>query len=252
MKFLASLMGFLLAFQMTCLPLPAYAVVDYKQSTGMTGQAEVNKVGALLLAGGGLATLAGTAIEVSTKGNTSNPTLKGQLFNMSQSGSTVHGSAFFDEGPGLSQLSTNDCSEFVKLIDGSKVTGPISSVTQDSVTCAGQSIPCSRIAMISSARVFKFTTKLGETPRMSFEPTCIKLAGGTKSSEAPTWKRILIVGVCLTAIACAITLPIVIPLASHHGNHNSRNFQNAYVYNNYLNSLRPQQPPVQVRSGSGP
>lgn len=251
MKFLASLMGFLLAFQMTCLPLPADAAVDYKQSSGMTGQVEVNKVGALLLAGGGLATLAGTAIEISTKGSTSSPALKGQLFNMSQSGSSISGHAFFDEGSGLSQLSPDGCSEFVKLIDGSKVNGPISSVTLDAVTCAGQSIPCSRIASISSARVFKFTTKIGESPRMTFQPSCVKLAGASKTYEAPTWKKIVIVGACVTALACAITLPIVIPLATRGGNHHN-DLQNAYIYNTYLNASRVQPPPQPVRSGSGP
>ncbi len=156
-----------------------------------------------------------------------------------------------DEGSGLSQLNPDGCSEFVKLLDGSKVNGPISSVTLDAVTCAGQSIPCSRIASISSARVFKFTTKIGESPRMTFQPSCVKLAGASKTYEAPTWKKIVIVGACVTALACAITLPIVIPLATRGGNHHN-DLQNAYIYNTYLNASRVQPPPQPVRSGSGP
>jgi hypothetical protein len=232
---------------MTWIPLPAQALVDYNHTSGISGEASVNKVGALLLASG-LAVMSGTSIQITSKGETQ---LQGQLFKMVQSGSKVQGSAYFDQGPGLGKLNSALCDEYVDLLDGNRIKGAISAVTAAGLTCGGQSIAMSSVKAIHSARVMNFTTQLGEAPKMNFESTCVKLAASTvKQPPAEhSWKKIIITGLCVCAIATAITLPIVIPLACGGNNHNNDNVRNAVIYNNYVNSRKP---PVVVSSGSGP
>lgn len=187
---------------------------------GAQGSASVNKIGKLLIAEG-IATLTATSIEIASKDSSGNQTtqLKGRLFNTEKAGSVIKGMAFFSGGPLISDLDSVGCNDYVKKIDGSKVTGPVTDVTESAVTCGGTSIPMGNVAQIHSARVFKYSTKVGESPKMNFSATCVKAkAQGEKLS---TKRKIIIAtvaAVLITGIACGIAIPIAVASGGHHHN----------------------------------
>jgi len=211
MKLIASLLSFVLFLQLVCYPLPLMAAVSFSDG-GAQGTASVNKIGKLLIAEG-IATLTATTIEIASKDSSGNQTtqLKGRLFNTEKAGGVIKGMAFFSGGPLISDLDSVGCNDYVKKIDGSKVTGPVTDVTESAVTCGGTSIPMGNVAQIHSARVFKYSTKVGETPKMNFSATCVKAkAQGEKLS---TKRKIIIATVAaliITGIACGIAIPIAV------------------------------------------
>jgi len=224
----------------------------------LSGQAPVNKVGALLLTEG-IAIMSANSMEIQGKGpnGPKQSQLQGKVFKTTQVANSIKGHVYFDGGAGLAMLDSSNCDEFVKMTDGTKVTGPISDVTNNAITCARRSIPMNEVAEVHSARVFKFSSTLGEKPHLNFEPTCIKGAAVTKvktksSSEMPPVAKILIAGTIVAVVTCAIVLPIVIPAAyNHHHDHlmNNRGYNN-YTYGKLNKILHPSSSSSQVSVSS--
>jgi hypothetical protein len=233
-RFLALFLSVLFAFQMTVCPV-AMADVSYDAAGGPKGEAPVNKVGSLLLAGG-LAVMAGTAITIATASSSGNVTqLSGNTFKTSVSGNTVRGQAYFDNGPKLSQIDAQSNSDYVELTDGSRVNGPVSNVTNEALRCGGQEIPMSSVASIHSARVYNFTCTTGANPKMSFTPTAgkpvaVKPTKTTKSSgEHSTATKVIVTGLVLAGVACAIAIPIAICCSGGGRKNNNNQLANALL-----------------------
>lgn len=221
MKFISLLMALLISFQLTCYPTAADAAVSFSNGA-VSGQASVNKVGNLLIADG-LAVMSATTMTISSPNQS--PSLQGNLFKVEQVGGKVNGQVFFKSGPGLSTLDEKNCDEYVRTIDGRKVAGPISDVSSDAVTCGGRSIPMSQVEEISSGRVFKFSSATGENPKMSFNSTCQKPTASKEVREKkPVSKltKVMVVGVLLAGVACAIAIPVAIACSSGGGGNRNR------------------------------
>ncbi len=215
MRFLALFLSVVFAFQMTILPHAAYADVSYDAAAGPKGEAPVNKVGSLLLAGG-LAVMAGTAITIATASSSGNVTqLSGNTFKTTCSGNTVRGQAYFDNGPKLQSIDAQSNSDYVELTDGSRVNGPVSNVTNEGLRCGGKEISMGSIASIHSARVYNFTCTTGANPKMSFTPTAgkavaVKPPKTSSSGEHSTATKVIVTGLILAGVACAIAIPVAI------------------------------------------
>jgi hypothetical protein len=259
-RFVSLCLSLLIAFQLTCYSV-ATAQVSFS-GDAVSGQAPVNKVGALLLTEG-LAIMSANAIEITGKGQNGpkQSQLHGKIFKTSQVANGVKGHVYFDQGPGLSALDATNCDEFVKMADGTKVSGPISDVADNAITCARRVIPMNEVAEVHSARVFKFTSSLGDKPHLNFEPTCIKGVATTKvkskstsSNDFPVAGAIIAATVVVAVVTCAIVLPIVIPAAvKHHHHHqlNTRGQQNV-VYNKLQKILHPSSSSSSSNSSCGP
>jgi hypothetical protein len=260
-RFVSLCLSLLIAFQLTCYSV-ATAQVSFS-GDAVSGQAPVNKVGALLLTEG-LAIMSANTIEVQGKGpnGPKQSQLRGKIFKTSQTANGVKGHVYFDQGPGLGSLDAANCDEFVKMSDGTKVSGPISEVTDQAVTCARRAIPMNEVAEVHSARVFKFTSSLGDKPHLNFEPTCIRAVSSTKvkqqktsSNDFPVVGKVLIAATVIAVVTCAIVLPIVIPAAvNHHHDHkmNNRN-ANQVIYNKLNKILHPSSSSSSsLNSSSGP
>lgn len=243
MRFLALFLSVVFAFQMTMFPYAAQADVSYDAAAGVKGEAPVNKVGSLLLAGG-LAVMAGTAITVATASSSGNVTqLSGNTFKTSMSGNTVRGQAYFDNGPKLSQIDAQSNSDYVELTDGSRVNGPVSNVTEQSLRVGGQEVSMSSVASIHSSRVFNFTVTTGANPKMSFTPTAGKpvavkttKTSSSSSGEHSTMTKVIVTGIVLAGVACAIAIPIAICCSNRGRNRRGEQAQNqlaaGYLFQN--------------------
>jgi len=212
--------------QLSLLSLPAFASATYDSTSGISGEAPVNKIGTLLLASS-LAVMNGTTIQISTRSQNA-PELSGQLFKTSSSKGDVTGHAYFGQGTELAKLDATSCKEYVELTDGTRINGPVTNVTPSAVTCAGQSIPMETVTVIHSARVFKFILKTGTAPKITFAPTCPKLAAMVTPHRSKRTKIVIAI-IVLAGIACAIALPIALS-----GHHHSNNAFNNYVAQQYL------------------
>lgn len=235
---------------MTIFPHAAYADVSYDAASGPKGEAPVNKVGSLLLAGG-LAVMAGTAIAIVAASSSGNVTqLSGNTFKTSMSGNTVRGQAYFDNGPKLQSIDAQGNSDYVELTDGSRVNGPVSNVTNDGLRCGGKEISMGSVASIHSARVYTFTCTTGANPKISFTPTCGKPVAvkppktSSSSGEHSTATRVIVTGLVLAGIACAIAIPIALTAGRHKNNNGQEQLANA-IFVQQL-SRRPS------KSSSGP
>jgi hypothetical protein len=216
------LVSLILGFQMTCGPIAfAAAEISATGSGGVQGQAKCNKIGALLLADG-LAIMNGSTIAITAHASSghSDSQLNGKIFKAEQApGGAVKAYAWFTDGPGLSQLDSKICAERVDLMDGTRVPGPISSITPDQVTAGGTSYPMSQVSAIHSSRVFQFSSNAG---KISFDSTCIKAPGETKvkaKGKGITGKQVLIGLVIVAIVACAIAIPVALA-SSGHGHSN--------------------------------
>jgi hypothetical protein len=258
-RFVSLCLSLLIAFQLTCYSV-ATAQVSFSGSA-ISGQAPVNKVGALLLTEG-LAIMSANTIEIQGKAQNGpkQTQLRGKIFKTSQTANGVKGHIYFDQGPGLASLDASNCDEFVKMTDGTKVSGPISDVTDNAITCARRSIPMNEVSEVHSARVFKMASSLGDKPHMNLEPTCIKGVATTKvqpksssSGEFPTAAKVILATAVVAGVACAIALPIAIPLGyQHHHDHivNNRGFNQA-EYQKLYKILHPKSS-SSLNSSSGP
>jgi hypothetical protein len=246
-RFVSLLLSLLIAFQMTCYSI-ASAQVSFS-GNAMSGQAPVNKVGALLLTEG-LAIMSANAIEITGKGQNGpkQTQLKGKIFKTTQTANGVKGHVFFDQGPGLASLDAANCDEYVKMTDGTKVSGPISDVADNAITCARRSIPMNEVAEVHSARVFKLSSSLGDKPHMNLDSTCVKGVATTKVHPKSTSSggdfplgKVLLAATIVGVVTCAIVLPIVIPQAVKHHHHHQLNTrgQNNVVYNKLNKILHP-------------
>jgi len=243
---------------MTLFPYAAQADVSYDAASGVKGEAPVNKVGSLLLAGG-LAVMAGTAITVATASSSGNVTqLSGNTFKTSVSGNTVRGQAFFDNGPKLSQLDAQSNSDYVQLTDGSRVDGPVSNVTEQSLRVGGQEVSMSSVASIHSSRVFNFTVTTGANPKMSFtstagKPVAVKTtktsSSSSSSGEHSTLTKVIVTGVVLAGVACAIAIPIALSAGRGGRDRRGEQAQNQLAAAYLFQNLQGQQG---GRIGSGP
>ncbi len=216
MKFISLVMALLFAFQLTCYPIAADAAVSFSNGA-VSGQASVNKVGNLLIAEG-LAVMTANTMTISSPNQS--PQLQGNLFKTEQVGGKVNGQVFFKSGPGLSTLDEKNCDEFVRTIDGRKIAGPISDITSDAVNCGGRSIPMSQVEEVSSGRVFKFSSTMGENPKMNMSSTCQKpTASKEVRDKKPVSKltKIMVCGVLIAGVACAIAIPIAIACSNNGG-----------------------------------
>lgn len=256
MRFLALFLSVVFAFQMTIFPHAAYADVAYDAASGPKGEAPVNKVGSLLLAGG-LAVMAGTAITIATASSSGNVTqLSGNTFKTSMSGNTVRGQAYFDNGPKLQSIDAQSNSDYVELTDGSRVNGPVSNVTNEGLRCGGQEISMGSVAAIHSARVYNFTCTTGANPKMTFtstagKPVVVKATKSSSSSsgEHSTATKVIVTGLVLAGIACAIAIPIAVCCGGggRRRNNDQQNLANALLLQQLSKSnRRPSQ------SSSGP
>jgi hypothetical protein len=208
------------------------------QSSSLNGQVPVHKIGNLLLAEG-MALLDGSDVSVTAKNKDSKGTeniLKGKLFKAAVAGAgkstAVNGFAYFNAGSQLSSLEPRCTGESVDLSDGSKVTGPISDITQEAVSIASKTIPMSSVAAIHSSHVFNFSLKMnaptsggavqGSPSSINFSSTCGHEAATkvSKSTSSATKKRIIIMTVVALGIATAISCGVAIPLATHHHHSN--------------------------------
>jgi len=231
-----------MSLQMACYSA-VFAEVSFS-GEALSGHAPVNKVGALLLSEG-IAIMSADSIEIQGKGpnGPKESQLQGRVFKTTHIANKIKGQVYFDGGVGLAFLDLNDCEEYVQMSDGTKVKGPITEVSNNAITCNRRSIPMNEVTEVHSGRVFKFTSVLGNSAEINFEPTCIKgLAFRKHKSEgprsgAPTAAKVIVAGSTAAVITCAIVLPIVIPAAyNHYHNHqvNNRGYNN-YLYNK-LNS----------------
>jgi hypothetical protein len=230
---------------MTCYSV-ASAQVSFS-GNAISGQAPVNKVGALLLTEG-LAIMSANAIEISGKGpnGPKQSQLKGKIFKTTQTANGVKGHVYFDQGPGLASLDASNCDEYVKMVDGTKVTGPISDVSDNAITCARRSIPMNEVSEVHSARVFKLASSLGDKPHMNLEPTCVKGVAttkvhpkSTKTSDGFPIGKALLVATLIGVTTCAIVLPITITnhVRERHDHHKNADTYNNLTYRKYLTGV---------------
>ncbi len=256
MRFLALFLSVVFAFQMTIFPYAAQADVAYDAASGPKGEAPVNKVGSLLLAGG-LAVMAGTAITIATASSSGNVTqLSGNTFKTSMSGNTVRGQAYFDNGPKLNSIDSQSSSDYVELTDGSHVNGPVSNVTSEGLRCGGQEISMSSVASIHSARVFNFTCTTGANPKMSFTSTAgkpvavkpAKTSSSKSSGEHSTATKVIVTGLVLAGVACAIAIPIALCCGRNRNNNRNEQAQNQLAQQLLLQNLQGRR----SASSSGP
>ncbi|HEY9783990.1 MAG TPA: hypothetical protein V6D17_01220 [Candidatus Obscuribacterales bacterium] len=257
MRLLAMFLAVVTAFQFSCFPIAVSAQVSYSSSTGVSGKAPVNKVGALLIADG-IAILSATtvAIATSTSSGATQAQLSGNVFKVQQiDANTVRGQSFFNDGPGLDKIKVARSQDRVVTKDGTKIDGRISNITSDMVSIDGRTIPMDQVEEVHSDRVYNFTCKLGEAPKITFSPTWIKgeapavTKAPSSSHEHSPITKILVIGGLMAGLACAITLPIVIPLATRN-NHRDNN-QDALATAIFVNSLRkPPSQPIQPSSSS--
>jgi hypothetical protein len=259
-RFLALFLSVVFAFQMTIFPHAAYADVAYDAASGPKGEAPVNKVGSLLLAGG-LAVMAGTAITIATASSSGNVTqLSGNTFKTSMSGNTVRGQAYFDNGPKLQSIDAQSNSDYVELTDGSRVNGPVSNVTSEGLRCGGQEISMGSVASIHSARVYNFTCTTGPNPKMTFTSTAGKAvvvkttktsSSSSSSGEHSTATKVIVTGLVLAGIACAIAIPIAVCCGGggRRRNNDQQNLANALLLQQLSKNNANRRP---SQSSSGP
>ncbi len=197
--------------------------------------------------------MAGTAITIATASSSGNVTqLSGNTFKTSMSGNTVRGQAYFDNGPKLQSIDAQSNSDYVELTDGSRVNGPVSNVTNEGLRCGGQEIAMSSVASIHSARVYNFTCTTGANPKMTFtstagKPVVVKTTKtSTSSGDHKTATKVIVTGLVLAGIACAIAIPIAVCCGGsrNNSNRNQQNLANALLLQQL--SKRPS------RSSSGP
>lgn len=238
MRFIALFLSLLMTCQLSFVCLPASASATYDPNSGFSGEAPVNKVGALLLTSS-LAVMSGSTIQISARGQNGVSELSGQIFKTTKTNDQVSGYAFFGLGSELAKLDAVRCNEWVDKTDGTRVNGPVTDVNVRSVTCAGQLIPMDSVVTIHAARVFKFILKTGEHPKMEFTPTCAKLAAAAGGHHRRLTK-IVIATLILAGIACAIAIPIAV--SGHH--HHNNSFANYYAVQQYAASQNQSQPAV--------
>ncbi len=191
------------------LPPQMEAAITAADGKAPQGQASLNKVGSLLLADG-VAILTETTLTINSLQNGQTQTvLQGNVFktNMSSSGN-VTGFVQFNGGTMLSRLQPNT-HERVSKTDGTKQSIQIVSVSPQVIDAKDSQIPVPQVNHVHSPHVYTFEISADENPKCILRPTCNCLL-----------RKRLVLALVLIGVACAITLPIVIPLAAGGQNNN--------------------------------
>ncbi len=188
------------------LPLYSEAAITNVPEHGPQGEAGINKVGSLLLAEG-VAVLTETTLTIKALQNGQSQTvLQGNVFktNMSASGN-VTGFVHFTGGTMLSQLQANNHTRVSKT-DGSKQSLQLVSVSPQVIDAKENQIPVKQVIHVHAPHIYTFEISAGENPSCLLKPTCNCLN-----------RKRFVMALILIGVACAITLPIVIPLACSGG-----------------------------------
>lgn len=244
MRRVASFMILLLLCQLL-LPLRALAepITFDKTKSAIQGQLPVDKIGALLLSEG-FASFAGTAVTITGKPELSAQTqslLQGTLVKpevtIAGSQSALTGTVYFNDGPALSTLEDKKFKEKISLTDATTVTGPISSITADQIVVGGKTIDLSKVATITSPRVFKIHVALdlivppvpgqpisGNASSVQFISTSPTLAGSTTANNNPPERgkghhHVIVKVIAVVALGCIIATAIALPIALSGGSH---------------------------------
>ncbi len=191
------------------MPSQMEAAITSVNGQAPQGQASLNKVGSLLLADG-VAILTETTLTINSLQNGQTQTvLQGNVFKTSMSSSgNVNGFVQFNGGTMLSRLQANT-HERVSKTDGTKQNIQIVNVSPQVIEAKDTQIPVSQVNHIHSPHVYTFEISAGEAPKCILRPTCNCLL-----------RKRFVMALILVGVACAITLPIVIPLAANGGNNN--------------------------------
>lgn len=192
------------------MPLNAEAAIVNEPGGGPHGQASINKVGNMLLAEG-IAVLTQTTLTITASNNGQTQTvLQGNVFKTNMSGSgNVTGFVHFNGGTMLSRLQTNN-HERVSKTDGSKQSLQIVSVSPQVIEAKDTSVQVHEVTGVHSPHVYSFEISAGQNPSCILRPTCNCLI-----------RKRFVMALILVGLACAITLPIVIPLAAGGGRGNN-------------------------------
>lgn len=143
----------------------------------------------------------------------------------------------FNGGERFHRINPRACPEKVITVSGTTYVGQITSFKVSGLTISTDSgshdIAANDIAELHSGLAFKYNiSNYGNAEaKMSLTPTCIHaVAAVTKDShEGRRVKKLIIVGMALTIVAVAITVPVAIAASHHHHNN-----QNNYVIANLL------------------
>lgn len=259
MKVIPLLLSLLLVIQYTCW-LPSFAAqASFDTSTGaIKTQVPVNKVGTLLLADA-TAILTATAITITAVGTSgaSETVLQGQILNPQTTGTgstrTIQGIANFDQGTRLDELGKVGKTK-VKTNSGEVLEGPISEVTADGLTIAGQRILSSNLSCIDSPRAFEFTINLtgvsgagggiaGEAASISFKRCKVTGSASSKTEKVSkvgshtTAKRVAVCVALLAIVAVAIAVPVAVA-CSRRGHNNNNDVQRQILLNQIVANQR--------------
>lgn len=197
------------------LPPDIEAAIRSVDGKSPQGQASLNKVGSLLLADGE-AILTETTLTINaTRNGHTEVVLQGNVFktNVSSSGNFT-GFVQFNGGTMLSQLQQNT-HERVSRTDGTKQSIQITSVSPEVIETKNNNIPVPQVVHVHSPHVYTFEISAGQDPKCILRPTCHCLL-----------RKRFVMALILVGVACAITLPIVIPLAAGGGGNNNQWWRN--------------------------
>lgn len=175
------------------------------------GQASLNKVGSLLLADG-VAILTETTLTINATQNGQTQTvLQGNVFKTSTTSSgNVTGFVQFNAGTMLSRLQQNT-HERVNRTDGTKQSIQITSVNPQVIETKNSAIPVPQVSFVHSPHIYTFEISSGQDPKCILRPTCHCLL-----------RKRFVMALIFVGLVCAITLPIVIPLAAGGGGNNNQ------------------------------
>ena len=226
---------------------------------GITGQLPVTKVGALI-AGDALAILNGNEIRIERKvdpklhkGASSAPPkdlLTGVLLQTKLESGVANGYVVFNAGERFARINSNLCPDRVTTLSGTTYTGIITVVTPNAVTIStsdrSHTINCVDIAAIHSARafLFKIANADGQNAKMDFITTCPHSVLTAKEHRGNIRKKVIIVALSVSLIACAIAIPVALATSHHHSNNNN------IVAANLLNSRQQVVAPPAMPAGT--
>lgn len=192
------------------MPLSAEAIITSGPGKPPQGESRINKVGNLLLAEG-IAVLTETTLTINaTQNGQTQAVLQGNVFKTSVGSSgNVSGFVHFTSGTMLSQLQANTHTNVSKT-DGTKQSLQLVSVSTQSINGRESQVPVPEVSHVHAPHIYTFEISSGENPSCLLRPTCNCLI-----------RKRFVMALLLIGLACAITLPIVIPLAARGGGGNN-------------------------------
>jgi hypothetical protein len=269
-KFVASLLSLLLVLTYI-VRVPAYAASatfssDPAGHGSVSGQASVNKIGALLLADAS-AFLSSTTIEVKSNNSSASdqPLLSGQILQATQAGGHIRGIAFFQGGTKFAQMCTKGGVERLSTTGGDVLEGTIAGVTADGIDItlasgATRHVDGAQLKCVDAGCAFEFDLAANSS-KMTFShctmPHTVQVKQTSSQAHAQVTsdgvsrtRKIILACVVLTAIAVAIAVPIAVGVSSHHHHHNHNNTQQTELNNLLLLRSRQTSSPSTFNSFS--